>query len=481
MISAAALVKGLDSLFVMNALAQPATNDDYKALVCVFLFGGNDSNNIVIPISNYAAYNQIRGPGVDLAIPLDQLDGTAGSDMTIRPTDGSVYALHPQLGTGPNGGLKGLWDRGNAAAVINVGTLKGIYTKAELLAQAQLRPYQLFSHSDQDAAWQTSDARGPVPSGWGGRLADRLRGSQVFPVITSVSGVRVFNAGQLTRPLIIGPTTALGQVLAINRTTDLPALGQIVGFDQGSGRATLVQASSTITQDALRQRDALAAAGDPTFTTVFPATNLGNQLKQIAKLIKVAPLLPAQGEPPINRQIFFAALGGFDTHNNQGKVGGQQGNLWEQVSEAIAAFYEATVELGVSNKVTTFTMSDFSRTMKPANPGANVGTDHAWGSHQFVVGGAVNGGDFYGAYPLLELGGEEDLDTGSNPRGRWIPKISVDQYGATLGKWYGLQPADLTYAFPNIQAFGVSDLGFMQAPVAPSVSGGNLLRRALRL
>jgi uncharacterized protein (DUF1501 family) len=135
----------------------------------------------------------------------------------------------------------------------------------------------------------------------------------------------------------------------------------------------------------------------------------------------------------------------------------------------------------VSNKVTTFTMSDFSRTMKPANPGANVGTDHAWGSHQFVVGGAVNGGDFYGAYPLLELGGEEDLDTGSNPRGRWIPKISVDQYGATLGKWYGLQPADLTYAFPNIQAFGVSDLGFMQAPVAPSVSGGNLLRRALRL
>jgi uncharacterized protein (DUF1501 family) len=273
--------------------------------------------------------------------------------------------------------------------------------------------------------------------------------------------VNVFTAGQLTRPLIIG-TGALNQVLAINRTTDLTSLGQIVAFDQGGGRASLVQASSTVTQDALDQRDSLSI--DPTLVTVFPGTSLGNQLRQVAKLIKVAPQIPGG----INRQIFFVSLGGFDTHNNQGRVGGTQGNLWQQVSEAIAAFYQSLTvtddfPADMPNRVTIFTMSDFSRTMKPANPGGSVGTDHAWGSHQFVIGGAVNGGDFYGRYPTVDaLGSDEDFDTGSNPRGRWIPTQGVDQYGATLATWYGVQTSDLPTAFPNIGVYGPNPgLGFI--------------------
>jgi len=473
MISAAALVKGLDSMFMMNALAQPSGDDDYKALVCVFLFGGNDANNIVIPYTNYAGYDAIRGGVVNLAIPQDQIL------QITPPSDGNVYGLHPQLGTGAFGGLYQLWNDGKAGIVVNTGPLQNPnYTKADYVA-GRGRPYQLFSHSDQQTSWQTSGSFGPVATGWGGRIADRLRGTQSFPVITSIAGVNVFSAGQLTRPLIIGAAPArLDQVLNINRTTDLSSLGQIVAFDQGEGRATLVQASSAVTQDALDQRSALIAAGDPTLTTAFPATGIGNQLKQVAKVIKLVPSIPGG----VNRQVFFVSIGGFDTHNNQGKVGGTQGNLWQQVSEAVSAFYQATIELGVSDKVTTFTLSDFSRTMKPANPGGNVGTDHAWGSHQFVVGGAVNGGDFYGRYPTVDaLGSDEDFDTGSNPRGRWIPTQGVDQYGATLANWYGLQPADLTYAFPNIGVYSTSDLGFMQAPAGAANAGKNLVSRAMRL
>lgn len=473
----AALVKGLDSMFLMNALAQPSGNDDYKALVCIFMFGGNDANNIVIPITNYTDYDAIRGGAVNLAIPQDQLL------PFTHQSDSKIYGLHPDLGTGTgtNSDLYKLLTNGKAAISVNTGTLiDPTFTKADYVA-GRGRPYQLFSHSDQQTEWQTSNARGPLPTGFGGRLADRMRGTQSFPVITSVAGVTVFSAGNLTRPLIINSTATLRQVLNINRTGDISTLDQIVGLDQGDGRATLVQASSTLTRDALRQRADLNR-DDPTFATVFPNTNLGNQLKQIAKLIKVAPDITGG----INRQIFFASMGGFDTHNNQGKQGGTQGNLWKQLSEAVGAFYNATVEMGLSNKVTSFTVSDFSRTMKPANPGPGVGTDHAWGGHHFVVGDAVNGGDFYGTYPSLSLGSEEDFDTGSNPRGRWIPTQSVEQYEATLARWYGLSAGDFSYVFPNIGMFASSDLGFMAsgtgAGVATTNAGGkNLISRALRL
>ena len=459
LIASAAVIKGLDSLFLTNALAQAAA-DDYKALVCVFLFGGNDSNNIVIPITNpnRQAYDDARGDNVMLALTLADL---ANTHITPPSDPANEYALHPQLNTGAYGGLYQLWNTGNAGIVVNTGTIIDPSTSKDQLRQGINRPYQLFSHSDQQSAWQTSSSTGPYPTGWGGRIADRVRGLQTFPVVSSIAGVQVFTQGSLTRPLIVSPApTRLDQLLTINRTSDTDGLSQIVAFDRGDGNAQLVKASANLVADTLNFRAQLIAAGDDQPVTPFPPTSLGNQLKQVAKLIKAGQ----GGLAGITRQIFFVSIGGFDTHNNQGRVGGTQGNLWLQVSEAIAALYQETVALNVANNVTTFTCSDFSRTLKPANPGGQVGTDHAWGSHQFVVGGAVKGGDFYGTYPSLELGGNSDYDVGSGARGRWIPTQSVDQFGYTLANWYGVLPEDLPYVFPNIGRFSPPDLGFMTAP-----------------
>ena len=196
-----------------------------------------------------------------------------------------------------------------------------------------------------------------------------------------------------------------------------------------------------------------------TLTTAFPNTTLGNQLKQVAKVVKFNAASPALG---LTRQIFFCQLGGFDTHQNQV---GSQSSLLAQVSQAIRAFYDSTVELGLERQITTFTLSDFGRTLQPAGTGAGVvGSDHAWGNHHFVVGGAVRGGDFYGVpgpngtvFPVLQLSGPSDTDN----RGRWIPTTSVEQYAATLASWYGVSPADIPIVFPNIDRFETSNLGFM--------------------
>jgi uncharacterized protein (DUF1501 family) len=205
------------------------------------------------------------------------------------------------------------------------------------------------------------------------------------------------------------------------------------------------------------QTDAALSSVNPTLATAFPNTSLGRQLKQVALLIK-ACTDPTAGIN-MKRQIFFTQIGGFDTHSAE--IGGQ-GNLLTQVSQAIGAFYAATVELGIQNNVTTFTMSDFGRTFQPAGTGVNaVGTDHAWGNHQLIVGGSVLGHTLYGAYPILRLGGPDDTDGGTNPRGRWIPTTSVEQYAATLATWYGLSTTDLSTVFPLIDRFPSANLGFM--------------------
>jgi uncharacterized protein (DUF1501 family) len=217
----------------------------------------------------------------------------------------------------------------------------------------------------------------------------------------------------------------------------------------------LVKAASD-TRSSSIQTDVALSSVNPTLATVFPNTSLGRQLKQIALLIK-ASTDPTAGIN-MKRQVFFTQIGGFDTHSAE--VTGQ-GNLLTQVSQAISAFYAATVELGVQDKVTTFTMSDFGRTFQPAGSGvATVGTDHAWGNHQLIVGGSVLGHTLYGAYPILRLGGPDDTD-GSSPRGRWIPTTSVEQYAATLAMWYGLSSADLPAVFPLIGRFPTANLGFL--------------------
>jgi uncharacterized protein (DUF1501 family) len=444
-LGAAAFAAGIDRFALINAFAQGA---NYRALVCVFLAGGNDGNNTVVPLSSseYQAYANARN-AAGLAIP-------SGSLLRIAAPSAGEFGLHPSLAR-----IRDLWTDQKAAVVCNVGPLVQPLTRASYLSGAP-RPYQLFSHSDQIAQWQSAVADRVSPSGWGGRAADRFQPHPSgFPMVTAISG-GLFTRGQATAPLSIPPApTPLNQVLVLNgfstaagetaRRTSMDFLRTV-----DTENAVVRSASGTV-QSALDIGRLLNT--DVTLATPFPNTALGNQLRQVAKVIKLN-----SSSLRLERQIFFCQLGGFDTHQNQVNT---QAALLAQVDGAIAAFYAATVELGLEEQVTTFTLSDFGRTLQPAGSGAGVvGTDHAWGNHHFVVGGAVRGGDFYGApgpngslYPALQLGGPSDTDS----RGRWIPTVAVEQYAATLASWYGVGPADLPLVFPNIGRFSGPTIGFM--------------------
>jgi uncharacterized protein (DUF1501 family) len=444
-LSASALLGGLGRFALIDALAKPPSGSGYRALVCIFLYGGNDSNNTVIPLDDYALYSAVRGAS-GIAIPHADLLSI------LPPSAGRQFGLHPALTE-----LHSLWLSKNLAVVCNAGTLTNPLTHASYLAGAS-RPYQLFSHSDQQNQWQTAYSNNPIGTGWGGRVVDQtsaLSSDGRFPVIASVAGVTVFSTGTNTRPIVLSPApTPLNKTLALLKSDQ--AWLDVLTSDGVDVMPTLVHNAAHITSAAVD--DSLLLNSNPSLTTVFPNTSLGNQLKQVAKLIQLATTSSSLG---LDRQIFFCSLGGFDTHTNQGNITGIQASLLKQVSQAVAAFFNATVELRVASQVTTFTASDFSRTFKPAGVGAATGTDHAWGSHQFVVGGGVAGGNFYGAFPDLILGGKDDADAGTAARGRWIPAISVDQYAATLALWYGLPTSELTTVFPNVTNFNKSNLGFM--------------------
>ena len=454
-LSAAAFSAGFKQFGLMNAYAQTANAPtDYRALVCIFLSGGNDANNMVVPTgAGYTAYATAR-QGAGLAIPQASLLGP----LAPPSLSGQTFGLHPNL---PE--LFTLWTQQKLAVVTNVGPLVQPLTRAQYQSGIG-RPYQLFSHSDQVQQWQTSRSDLRTQVGWGGRTADRiasLNAPATFPTITSIAGAAVFGQGLSTRPLAISPApTQLNQVLVLNGFTTSPedvarksTMDLLRTIDRS---ASMVAAASDSTQQAI---DILAALSvDPTLVTVFPNTGLGNQMKQVAKVIKLNLTAPALG---LNRQIFFVSLGGFDTHQNE--LSGHT-QLYTQLSQAMKAFYDATVELGVPDRVTTFTLSDFGRTLAPSGSGASVGTDHGWGNHQFVMGGSVLGGNFYGVngpngtiFPTLQLGGPNDTDS----RGRWIPTAAIEQYGGTLGTWFGLQPADLPIVFPLIGRFSTPNLGFL--------------------
>jgi uncharacterized protein (DUF1501 family) len=289
-------------------------------------------------------------------------------------------------------------------------------------------------------------------AGWAGKVADKiaptLNSAALFPPILSVAGNSIFATGDVTRPFTMSPGSTPGAQgfdgSAASQARFL-ATQQLLTFDTG---ISLVQAASTVTGQSIQQGVVLANAlkNIPAIQTVFPANNgLASQLKQVAQVIAARSALN------INRQIFFCSIGGFDTHSDQV---GTQANLLKALSQAMAAFYQSTVELGVANSVSTFTLSEFSRTFQP---GSNAGTDHAWGGHQLVMGGAVKGNAIYGTFPTLALGGPDD--TGSN--GRWIPTTSVDQFAATLATWFGVANTDLPSIFPNLVNFPTSNLGFL--------------------
>ncbi|MGA8672612.1 MAG: DUF1501 domain-containing protein [Terracidiphilus sp.] len=432
-LAAAGNVLGLRPFGALNALAQSST--DYKALVCVFLFGGNDANNTLIPFdtTGYGNYASIRG---DLAL----------AQNTLLPlTPAPNFALNPNL---PD--MQALFNSNNAAFVANVGTLIQPLTRAQYLA-GQTAPTNLFSHPDQQLEWQNAAQSASTQTGWAGRIADALGATYntgaSIPMITSVAGDTLFCNGTATSPVSISP----GNVGAASCSE-----GSECSARQASAQAlltldtgvSLVQADDTITSNAYAYAKTLADAVQSItpLQTVFPANNgLGAQLKQIAQIIQVRAALGVQ------RQIFFASLGNFDTHADQLAL---QSTLLAEISPALAAFYNATVELNVASEVTTFTMSDFSRTFQP---NSNNGSDHAWGSHHMVIGGAVKGGQIYGTYPTLALAGPDD--SGSN--GRWVPSTATSQYAATLAQWFGVPAADLPTILPSIGNFSSSNLGFV--------------------
>lgn len=460
-VSGAAMASTIDKLSIVNALAQPPS---YRALVCIFLNGGNDCNNTLVPLSaatdptgGYAAYQSQRTSS-GLAIAQNKL-------LPLSPNPpsggGGAYGLHTNL---PE--LQQFWNQGKLAIICNVGPLVVPLTRQDYQQTNKPRPYQLFSHSDQQQQWQNCRSDVRTSTGWGGRAADRLSDPAAsFPLLTSIAGTPTFTVGTVTSPLAISPApTPLNQILvlsgygsAADEQARRMAFDYLRTIDLGN---SMVSASSTITQKALVVSQALSV--DPTLQTVFPNTTLGNQLKQVAKVIKANLTQSALG---LNRQIFFCQLGGFDTHQNEINTQGGPNGLLAQVSQAMKAFYLATVELGIANQVTQFTLSDFGRTLQPSGTGVGVvGTDHGWGSHHFVLGGAVNGSDFYGmrgpngiSYPKLQVNGPNDTDN----RGRWIPTTSVEQYAATLATWFGLSQDDLSYVFPLLKNFNVSNLGFI--------------------
>jgi uncharacterized protein (DUF1501 family) len=455
LLSAGAVTAGFKRFGMINALAQSGATD-YKALVCVFLNGGNDGNNTVIPYDDYnvtGGYNAVRGAS--------QLAISQASLHQISPISagGRKFGLHPGMTD-----MKTLFDQQKLAILCNVGTLIEPLTKAVYQSTPKKRPYQLFSHSDQVTQQQTSVSNIPGDTGWGGRTSDvmfGINGSAPLPMVVSLAGTSLFTTGATTRPLAISPApTLLSQVLVLNSYSFPPstdarsrAFDTIRALDS---EHRLVKASSDVLNQALVTSQALSNSASFEVTTTFPSTTLGNQLKQVARLIKANQAQPALG---LKRQIFFCSLGGFDHHS--GQINGQN-NLLTQVSAALKAFYDETVVQGLASQVTTFTLSDFGRTFYPAGSGAGaVGSDHAWGNHAFILGGAVRGGDFYGTYPTLALGGPDDTDSGSNPRGRWIPTTSIEQYGATLASWFGLSSAQISTVFPFVSRFATSNLGFL--------------------
>jgi uncharacterized protein (DUF1501 family) len=456
-VGATGLLSALGSLRLMGATASPANGpqlpavagapitSDYKALVCLFLNGGNDANNLIIPLgSGYSAYASARS---NLAIPQASV-----LPFTPHTADGRSWGLHPSVTD-----LHALFNSGKMALLANAGTLVYPTTKTQYNARTVPLPPQLFSHSDQQVQWQHSVPDKPTATGWGGRTADLLNAfntSDQISMSISLAGKNTFQVGAKVSQYAINTSGAVTLAGSTSSATSLDGIrfrAQKDIFAQ-SQSALFETAFASASGDAIVSADLLntVLTASPAITTVFPNTSAGNQLKMAARLIGASPTLG------LKRQVFFVQLGGWDTHAaqlvNTDPVNGTHAGLLAQISQAVNAFYNATVELGVANQVTTFTASDFGRTYRSNGDGS----DHGWGSHHFIVGGAVNGTELYGKMPTLTVSGPDDTT-----QGRWIPTTSVDEYAATLATWFGVSPTDLPTVLPNIGRFAKPNLGFL--------------------
>lgn len=438
---ASALV-GAASLAPLAAHGQ-ATPADYKALVCVFLLGGNDGHNTVVPLDSapYAAYRVARG---GLALP----DGNT-TLLPVSTPSGARYGLNSGLAA-----IAPLWAQGQLAVLANVGMLARPVTRAQVLAGTAQLPSNLFSHSDQIVQMQTADTNGSGGTGWAGRSVDEVKarnGTSRFPPAISMNGPALFcnSAGAASASLLPGfdlTPDGMSAWPASAAAAKTQALNEILTLTSG---LSLVQAANQVRQDAVSLNrllvdGAAGGAGGGNGPAGFPGTPLGQQLQQVARIIGL------RDSTGITRQVFFCSIGGFDTHAGQSW---QQWDLLRQVAESLAAFHSAMATMGLAKQVTAFTESEFGRTLQPSG----TGTDHGWGNHHLILGGAVKGGDLYGTLPTPTLGGPQDAGS----RGALIPGTSLDQYGATLARWFGVAPAGMARVFPNLARFAQADLGFM--------------------
>lgn len=423
-------------LQLITAAASLARNafaaEDYRALVCIFLFGGNDSNNTVIAndATGYANYARAR-----TAVTLPQ-----GSLLPIN-APGLQLALHPAMT-----GMQQLFNGGKAALVANVGTLMAPTTRQQYQAGSVPLPSNLFSHSDQQAQWQSSISDGTGRTGWAGRIGDIVQNLNANRGATCISltGNNLWETGQTLVSYKVPPSGNFGFDFYTPNGRDAVSVA-VSEVLQGARGNVFEQTWLDVIKRALdNQRVLTDALANTQFTNNFPNTDLGAQLRMVARLISARQALG------MRRQTFFCSIGGFDTHGDD-QIPRQQ-QLLGEISAAVSAFYDATVQMNIANETTVFTASDFNRTY--ASNGQ--GTDHAWGGHHFVVGGAVRGGQVYGAWPNLTINGPDD-----SGEGRWLPTTSVDQMAATLAKWFGVSPTDMPTIFPNLGRFAASDLGFM--------------------
>lgn len=420
----------------INALAQSAP-PDYKALVCVFLTGGNDGHNTLVPLTQ-AEFNAYRAARGSLALPDNN-----GALLQVSTPNGTPYGLNPGLAA-----IHPQWAAGRLAFLANTGMLVQPVTRTAFLNSSVPVPTNLFSHSDQIQQMQSGVPSTSGGTGWGGRTADQvvaLNGASTFPATVSIAGPTLFCTGSTVQSASLLPGFNLdpaGMQLWPQAAADARRNGlqQVLTLDSG---LALIQAANKVRKDAL-DLNALISGNSATITTPFPGTSLGNQLLQVAKIIKLRSTVG------MNRQVFFCSLGGFDTHGSQSW---QHWDLLRQVSEALAAFYLATVEMGIPDRVTSFTLSDFGRTLQPSGSGC----DHGWGNNHLILGGAVKGGQLYGTFPSMALGGPDD----SGSRGAMIPTTAIDQYGATLATWFGVPQNQLPTLFPNITRFATANLGFL--------------------
>ncbi len=444
--SAALSMAGGATPFVMNLAAMgdaaAATNADYKALVCIFLLGGNDYANTVTPYDQ-ASYNEYQRLRSVLAYGRDSLTPTLLNPTTALP-GGRQYALGPALSP-----LMPIFDAGKLGVILNVGTLVQPTTKAQYQARNVPLPPKLFSHNDQQSYWQASNPEGAT-SGWGGRMGDLFQSGNTSAALTCInpSGSSVYLSGRSAVQYSVtsnGPISLTANSSLFGSSSASATLKNLMG---GARSNLFENEHARVSKRSLdlAAQVTTALAGAPALTTNFPAGNtLADQLRIVARMIAVSSELGAR------RQVFFVSTGGFDTHD---KLVAEHPSLLTRVSTAMRSFYDTTVQLGVADRVTSFTASDFGRTLV-----ANTdGSDHGWGSMHFAMGGAVRGKQFYGSAPIVADNGPDDVG-----QGRLLPTTSVDQYAATLASWFGVSASDLPTVLPNIGNYNVStrNLGFV--------------------